>query len=110
MVTVYKGDSKRIDLTFQNDDGSVLNLSGCTVYFTAKRSYTEPDSEAIIAISNSVHDIPESGKTHITLSGSNTNVCPGDYFAGFQLQDASSGVSTYDTDGLKILASPRYLL
>jgi hypothetical protein len=109
MFEVFKGDSQRIDLQFENDDKSVLNLSGCTIYFTAKRSFLEPDTEAIISISNSVHDNAVSGLSHINLSPTNTNQCPGVYACSFQLKDASSGITTFNTEQLSILPSARFI-
>jgi hypothetical protein len=109
MFEVFKGDSKRIDLRFENDDNSVLDLTDCTIYFTAKRSFLEPDDQAVIAISNSVHDNAISGLSHINLSSSNTNQCPGVYACSFQLKDAFSGVTTFNTEGLTILPSARYI-
>ena len=105
MLEVYKGDSKRVDLTFRNDDGSVLNLSGCTIYYSAMRSYNDPNS-SIISIINSGHDVAASGISHITLTTGDTYQCAGTYVAAFRLKDASNNVTTFDSDGLKILNAP----
>lgn len=108
LLEIYRGDSKRINLAFTNDDGSPLNLSGYAVYYTAKKSYAETGAP-IVDILVTGHDVPVSGLTHITLTSTDTNRCPGEYVAGFTLVDPNSGVSTFNTDGLSIFPSPRII-
>lgn len=107
MIELYKGDTARISLEFKNDDGAVLNLSGVSIYFTAKRNYSDPDSDAIISITETGHDVPQSGLSHVFLTTGNTNQCPGEYYAGFQLKDLLGNVSTFDVEMLSILPAPR---
>jgi hypothetical protein len=103
LLEVYQGDTKRINLVFTNDDGTRLNLSGYKLYYTAKQNYT--DTAPLFSILQTGHDVPVSGVTHIDLSGTQTNHCPGDYLAGFTLISSGSGISTFETDGLRIIPS-----
>jgi hypothetical protein len=103
MIEIYKGDSKTINLDFTNDDGSVYNLSGATIFFLAKRNYSDEDTAAIINITITGHDIPESGKSHIFITTGDTNQCAGNYVAKFRLQDIANNVTTFNTEGLAIL-------
>lgn len=107
MIEIYRGDSKRIELAFQNDDGTVLNISGATVYFTVKRNYSDADDDAVMDIQNSSHDVAISGLTHITITTGDSAQCPGDYVAGFQLKDISNNITTFNVEGLSILPSFR---
>ena len=109
MIYVNRGDTKRVELSFTNDDGSVLNLSGATVYFTAKRTWEDADGAALIEKTITGHAAPESGITYMDLTTSDTNLCPGDYVAGFQLQDYNNNISTLNIDGISILPSPRII-
>lgn len=108
MLEVYQGNTKQLNLAFTNDDGTPLNLSGYTLYYTVKQSYT--DTNALISIVQTGHDIPASGTTHILLTAQDTNQCPGDYLAGFTLVSSGSGISTFDTDGLRIIPAPLVLV
>ena len=105
MLEVFKGDSKRINLSFQNDDGSVLSLSGYSIHYTAMRSYNDLNS-SIISITNTGHLDATGGLSFIQLTTGDTYQCAGTYVAAFRLKDATNNVTTFDTDGLKILNAP----
>lgn len=109
MIVVYRGDTRIIELAFTNDDGSVLNISGSLIYFTAKRDYEDRDEGSIIQKIISGHAAPESGIAYMQLTSTDTNQCPRDYVAGFQLVDTSGNISTFNTDGLRILPSPNII-
>lgn len=104
LLEIYQGESKRIDLSITNDDGGALNLSGYSLRFSAKRSFSETGS--IISILVTGHDSFISGLTHIDLNSGDTNQCPGDYVAAFGLISSGGAVSIFSTDGLRILPSP----
>lgn len=104
LLEIYRGESKRIDLTITDDNGNPINLSGYYLYYTVKRTYS--DTENIINSVVTGHDSFVSGMTHVDLSSAETNICPGDYVAGFSLISSGSGVSIFNTDGLRILPSP----
>ena len=103
MLTAYQGSTLNIALQFANDDGSVLNASGCVVRFVAKRNYVETGT----LINNLVTGGASAtgGAILMTLSTGDTNQCPGSYLAAFTLYDTQSGVSPFATDGLTILPS-----
>lgn len=103
MLEIYKGDNKRVDLTFVTDSGTPFNLSGYSLYYSAQQNYT--DTGALFTIVQTNHDLPVSGFTHIDISTGDSNQCPGDYLANFRLIDASGRRSTFETEGLKILPS-----
>lgn len=44
-VTVRRGDDERFLLTFKKVDGTIRDLTGCTVFFTVKPSYPATPSE-----------------------------------------------------------------
>jgi hypothetical protein len=43
LTEMRRGDTPAWDLAVVQDDGSPLDLSGWTIYFTAKRTITDPD-------------------------------------------------------------------
>ena len=107
MIELYKGDTVWINLEFRNDDGTVLNLSGTSIYFTVKRNYSDPDIAALISITQTGHDVPQSGLSHIFIDTGDSNHCAGEYVAGFKLKDQYNNVSTFNVESLIILPSTR---
>lgn len=103
LLEVYRGDTKRVNLIFTNDDTTRLNLSGYKLYYTVKQNYT--DATPLFTILQTGHDVPVSGETHIDLSSAQTNQCVGDYLAAFTLVSSGSGISTFETEGLRIVPS-----
>ena len=101
-LEIYCGDTRRVNLTFTNDDGTPLNLSGYSVLYYAAQNYDIPP---IITKVITGHDVPVSGMTHMDLTTGDTTQCPGNYLAQFKLEDPSSGISTFNTDGLTLLPS-----
>lgn len=103
MLEIYRGDSKDINLTFTNTDGTPFVLSGYSLAFTAKSSYSATGSAITVCQTGYVSAV--SGMMSIHLTTGQTNINPGDYYAQFALFDSISGKSTYNTDGLRILPS-----
>lgn len=106
-LEVYQGNSRIIDLSFTEDNGTPINVSGAVVYYTVKRTYSESNTNAIInKVITGNNAAAVTGFMTMTLTPTDTSQCVGDFLAGFTFIDTSSGVSTFDTDGLRILASP----
>ena len=102
-LQIPQGDSKTVNLVFTNDDGTPMNLSGYALYYVVKQNYTDP--APLFTITQTNHDVPVSGMTHVSLSGTQTRQCVGDYLAAFVLVSSGSGISTFETDGLSIVPS-----
>lgn len=45
-ITIYRGDTVKLDLAVTSG-GAVYPLTGSTIWFTAKRQYSDPDSSAV---------------------------------------------------------------
>lgn len=102
MIEVYWGNNKRIDLAFKNDDGSVLDITGATVFFTVKKRFTDSDDSAIISINVTSHDDSANGLTHIDITNDHTKTCAGKYFCDIKL-GLNGGFTTFYTDEFKVL-------
>lgn len=89
---VIRGDTRRVSCTFLDDDGvTPLDLTGGTVYFTVN-SDEDPDNDTTAVIQKSA----SSGFTdalngnHIfTLTHTNTNITPGDYWYDAEFVDST---------------------
>lgn len=101
MLYVARGESKIVELSFSNSDGSVFNLSGSRILFQSKANFN--DSAYLIQKEITGHYAPESGLSRLYLTTGDTNLCPGDYLAGFKVFDISGSMSYFDASGLAIL-------
>ena len=105
MIEVYQHNTLAINMSFTNDDGTPLNLSGYSLYYIAAQNYTQNTGDANINICVTGHTVPVSGLTTVVLTTGDTDQCPGDYIANITLVSSGSSptISTYGTDGLRIL-------
>lgn len=104
LVSVYQGNTLRLNLSFTDEVGTPLNLSGCVVYYTALPSYTQNDSP-LFNVSATGDGSNVDGTIALQLSSQDTNQCVGDYPAWITYS-GNSQIQTYGTDGFRIIAAP----
>jgi len=103
-IEIIRGDDITLNMTFTNDDGSALNLTGSTVFFTVTADNTKAnDNNAIITKDISVHTTPLGGLTTIQLSDTETSVAVGDYKYDFQLRDSGNKIKSTRTGTFSVL-------
>lgn len=102
-IEIVRRDDAVIALTFTDENGDAINLSGSTVFFTVKESLEDTDDEAIIEKEVSVHSDPTAGETEITLDTTDTNVEPGTYFYDLQLKNSGNKIVSTIYDKLRII-------
>ncbi len=88
-IEIVRGDTESITFTLERD-GTPVNLTGTTVFFTAKSGLDDVDASAAIAISVTSHSDPTNGITIIPLSSTNTDITPGEYFYDIQVKDGAT--------------------
>jgi hypothetical protein len=98
-IIVKKGNSATIPITFYDDAGSALNITGATVLFQVKLN--KDDTTALISKTVTTHTNPAAGETEIDLSGTDTDIDVGSYWYDIRLtitgsidQNTDSGVFT----------------
>lgn len=95
---VIRGDTRQINLTFLDSDGSTaLDLTGGTVYFTVNSS-SDPVSDSGAAIQKTATSFTDAtaGQHTFTLTHSDTDITPGTYWYDAQFVDATGNyVSSY---------------
>lgn len=99
ITNVIRGDTHTINLTI-TDNGTPLNITGYTVFFTVNAS-KEPadDSAAVISKTVTVHTAPTLGETTISLAPSDTtNLAPDSYWYDIQLKDGSGNITSFAKD------------
>lgn len=90
---VIRGDTRQINLTFLQSDGTTpVDLSGGTAYFTVNSS-SDPSSDvgASIAKSATVFTDATNGKHTFTLTHADTNIAAGKYWYDAQFVDSVGG-------------------
>lgn len=98
-----KRDTVTLTITFTDQDGAPINLTGATVFLTVKENPTDPDSEALIATSWSSHTDPTAGVTAVTLSSGQTNIPTGSYYYDFQIRDGGGAIQSTKKGTLIVL-------
>lgn len=93
---LFRGDSHELDVAIAKD-GVPLNITGCTLRFTAKRDKSDPDLEAVISKVST-----DSSEIEITdaLNGEATiHLVPGDTAALTQVTTLYYDVQVTDGTG-----------
>lgn len=91
-ISVYRGDSKALTLTFTDNDEAVVNITGGTVVLTVKHSKDDADSAALMQKTVTSHQNPTGGISKVSITGDDTkNLAPAVYQYDIQLS-LSGGV------------------
>lgn len=104
-INLIRGDSSSIAFEF-TEGGTASDLTGATVFFTAKPALTNDttDSTAVIEVEVTSHTDPTAGKTVIPLSSTDTDVTPGIYFYDIQVIRADDTVVSIPARKLEVFA------
>jgi hypothetical protein len=102
-INIIKGDDKAITTTFKDADGVVIDITGYTVFFTAKSDLKLADADAEISKEITVHTNPTQGETQIVLDQDDTNIAVGKYFWDLQIKDTSDKISSTNMGELFIV-------
>lgn len=90
IANVIRGDTRTINLTFLQSDGSTaVNLTGGTVYFTVNSS-SDPASDSSVAFQKTATSFTDAtaGEHTFTLTHADTDIDPGTYWYDAQFKDA----------------------
>ena len=93
---VIRGDTRTVNLTFLEADGSTpINLTGGTVYFTVNSS-SDPDDDTTTAFQKTTTSFTDAtaGEHTFTLTHSDTNIDPDTYWYDAQFKDAAGGYTS----------------
>jgi len=96
-LTIIRGDSPEIDITFTDAEEIPVDLTGKVVFFTVKKYNdinSDDDDDALISKKIETHTDPTNGKTQLNLSSEDTDINAGDYLYDLQLVSGLSVIST----------------
>lgn len=95
---VIRGDTRTVNVTFLDSDGTTpINLAGGTVYFTVN-SDDDPSSDSTAVIQKTATSFTDAanGQHTFTLTHSDTDITPGNYYYDTQFVDSVGGyLSSY---------------
>lgn len=92
--TTYRGDDFIINLTFQDDEGDPVDITGWTVFFTLKDDKDLLDSQAIVQKTITVHVDPTDGISQVHVTNTETSTLVGTFYYDLQYKDDHAVVRT----------------
>lgn len=104
-ITLIRGDTASITFEF-SEGGASSDLTGATVFFTAKPDLTNDvtDTTAVIAVEVTSHTEPTEGRTVIPLSDDDTDVTPGIYWYDIQVKRVDGSIVSIPARKLEVVA------
>jgi len=103
-LKIYRGDTATIVCTVYDENEKVVDITGYSVKFTAKKHDTDSDSDAIIGPISGSLVVAANGTCKADLSSENTDVIEGTLIYDFQLyNDSTDKVYTVVKDYLEIV-------
>ncbi len=95
---MIQGDDVTLTLTFTDNDGNAIDLTGGTVFLTVKNRSTDSDDNAVLKKDVSSFSAPTTGIMTIDLTDSDTDISAGYYWYDVQFVDSSGSVSSIQKD------------
>jgi len=81
---MYKRDDKSFPLTITDNQGTPIDITGDTIFFTVKAAETDTDANALIKVDVTSHTDPTAGKTTITIPKAKSNTIVGEHYFDIQ--------------------------
>lgn len=94
MIDMVRNDDRTFTLTFTDENGTAIDITGYTVFFTVKSAKSDLDAAAKIAKTWSAHSDPTNGITTFALEPADTTSLSGMYYFDIQMKDVSSKIYT----------------
>lgn len=102
-LTIIRGDTADIEVQI-SQDGTPVNITGYTVFFTAKKNLSDADNSAAIKKDITSHSDPTNGKTIVSLAPADTaSLAVGKYHWDLQLKSGSGAISSVSKQMLEIV-------
>jgi len=85
-IQIKRGDSWSRTMYFQDANGSPLDITGWTVFFTMKAKADDLDAAAVISKTITVFSDPTSGEAEISLTSTDTAQAIASYLFDIQIK------------------------
>ena len=80
IADIYRGNTKTFRFTFADANSTAIDITGWSIWFTAKASEADADNAAIIQIEatagDDVLDDPSNGLMYVTVSSTDSDITP----------------------------------
>ena len=101
---IIRRDDTDLELTFTDVDGNAIDLTGCTVFFTAKRRVKDVDDDAVISTELDEFEEPETGICVLPFTNEETDIPAGNYYYDVQLLDSEGKIASSVKGLLRVLS------
>lgn len=91
-ISIIKGDTSNITVTFTDENSTAIDLTGSTVFFTVKKALSDSDDNALIKKDITSHTDAVNGITEIILTPTDTSINSGSYKADLQIKNATGDI------------------
>lgn len=102
-IKIIRGDDVVLPVTFTDEDGDAIDITGATVFFTVKPDYSADDTDALIAKEITSHTGPSLGQTTITLDDTDTALDGGVYIWDLQIKYSNGKFSSTIAGKLELI-------
>jgi len=92
-LSCVRRDDKYWVLVFTDENGTAIDITGWTIFFTAKNDIDDVDADAIIKKDITSHTDPTAGTTQIHLTPTDTNLL-GIYVYDIQVKKLNGDILT----------------
>ncbi|MCK5015443.1 MAG: hypothetical protein KAS32_00060 [Candidatus Peribacteraceae bacterium] len=108
-IQQVKRDSTDLLVTFKDDEGNLVDITGSTVILTVKEKQTDEDIDAIFQITQDTHSDPTNGETVLSVTTADTeDVDPKIYFFDIQIKFLDGKIQTPSLGTWEILQDITY--
>lgn len=99
MISIIKNTDNNLEITFKDEDGVAINITGYSILFTLKREcdLRKSDDEALIKKTITEHKDAVNGISELVLSNEDTDISTGYYY--WDLRLIKDGVITQTQRG-----------
>ena len=102
-LSIIRGDTASIEVQI-TQDGTPINITGYTVFFTAKKNLSDSDASAAIKKDITSHSDPVNGKTLVSLAPADTSsLAIGNYHWDLQLKSGAGAITSVTKQILEII-------
>lgn len=85
-LQIKRGDTWSRTMYFQDANGSPIDITGWTIFFTVKAKADDLDAAAVISKTITVFSDPTSGEAEISLTSTDTNQAIGSFLFDIQIK------------------------
>jgi hypothetical protein len=96
-LEIIRGDDFELKLEFDE------NITGATVFFTAKKNVTDTDDKAVLKKTVTSHTDAANGKTAVRFSANDTkDLKPGSYIYDVQIKAVDNSIESWPAETLYV--------